>query len=177
MKSSAEKYGRLALSLHWISALLMLVLWPLGFIMARMGDSANRTSLYRVHVVIGLLILLLTIIRVIWHFVDVKIDPPPNLAFWNLKAFIWNHNLLYLFLLVMAASGIAMLQGSGVSLPAGNITPDAIAAADVPARSGHSLFSKVFLLLFLAHVGGVFRYQFTKGNVLARMGVNWFSKS
>jgi hypothetical protein len=38
-------------------------------------------------------------------------------------------------------------------------------------QAGHGLFSKVFIILFLAHLGGVVARQFIKGDVLGRMGV------
>ena len=169
MKRTTEKYGRLAQALHWISALLIIILWPMGFAMVRMADNATKTRLYQAHVAIGLIILILTIVRVIWHFMDTVPDLPEGLTPMNGKAFRWTHNLLYVFLLLMASSGIAMLLSSELGLLPGAVTPEAI--ADVPPRAGHSLFSKIFMLLFLAHVGGVVRHQLTKGNTLARMGV------
>ncbi len=169
MKGTATKYGRLAQILHWVSALLIIILWPMGFAMVRMADDATKTRLYQAHVAIGLIILVLTLVRIIWHFMDTIPESPEGLTSLNEKAFRWTHNLLYLILLLLATSGIGMLLLSNIGLFPGAVTPTAI--ADVPPRIGHSLFSKLFLLLFLAHVGGVIRYQMTKGNTLARIGV------
>ena len=169
MKGTIEKYGRLAQALHWISALLIIVLWPMGFSMVRMTNEVTQTRLYQAHVTIGLIILILTIVRIIWHFMDTIPDTPKGLTKINEKAFRWTHNLLYVILLLMAFSGMAMLLSSELGLSPGGVTPAAI--ADVPPRIGHSLLSKIFMLLFLAHVGGVIRHQMTKGDTLARMGV------
>ena len=90
MKGTATKYGRLAVSLHWISALLLIALWPMGFSMTRMVEGATKTRLYQAHVAIALLVLLLTAVRIVWHFMDTVPDPPPNLTPLNEKAFLWN---------------------------------------------------------------------------------------
>ena len=169
MKGTTTTYGRLAQALHWISALLIIALWPMGFAMVRMADDATKTKLYQAHVAIGLLILALTVVRIVWHFMDTVPASPDGLTSLNEKAFRWTHNFSYATILLLALSGIGMLLFSEVGLFPGSITPEAI--MDVPPRTAHSLLSKIFLLLFLAHVGGVARYQLTKGNTLARMGL------
>ena len=169
MKSTATAYGRLAQALHWISALLILILWPIGFSMIRMADGAAKTRLYQVHVAIALLILLLTIARIVWHFMDTRPDLPDGLTPSNAKALRLTRNLLLIFLLLMLSSGIAMLLLSGLGLLPAGVTPEAI--GDVLPRTTHSIFSKILLVLLLVHVGGVVRYQRTKGNTFARMGV------
>lgn len=75
----------------------------------------------------------------------------------------------------LAFSGIAMLNLSGIT-PAtmSTFTPDMI--QDVPPRAGHDVFSKLFLLLLVAHVAGVMRYQFMDGDVMGRMGVKFPAK-
>ena len=70
---------------------------------------------------------------------------------------------------MLALSGAAMLIGSGLGLSPRGVLPEAI--SDALPRTAHSLMSKVFLLMLFAHVGGVIRYQLTKGNTLARMGI------
>lgn len=169
MKSTTTQYGRLAQALHWVSSILIIFLWPLGFAMVRMGDLTSQTRLYQLHVGIGLLVTLLTVIRVVWHFIDEAPDPPAGLTPLNAKLFLWTHYLLYIFLLILAASGAAMLISSGLGLSPRNVLPDAITNS-LP-QTAHSLMSKVFLLMLFAHIGGVVRYQLTKGNTLVRMGI------
>ncbi len=169
MKGTSKEYGRLAQALHWLSSVLILVLWPLGFLMVRMSDVVSQARLYQIHVGIGLLVVILTVVRVIWHFMDEVPESPAGLTPFNAKLFLWTHNLLYIFLFVLAISGAAMLISSGLGLSPRNVLPELI--NDSLPRSAHSLLSKVFLLLLIAHIGGVVRYQLTKGNTLARMGV------
>lgn len=170
MKGSAEKYGRLAQWLHWLSAILIIVLWPIGFSMVRMPNSSAQMTLYQVHVSIGLLVALLTIIRAVWHFMDDRPAAPDGLTSFNRKLFQWTHNLLYVVLFILAVSGMAMLLSNNLGLLPGNISPAAI--VDGPPRVAHAIVSKVFMLLLVAHLAGVVRHQLTKGNTLARMGIS-----
>jgi cytochrome b561 len=169
----SSNYNRVAQILHWLSALLIIGLAFGGLVMVRLGDSvAVKTTMYRTHAFIGTLVLLLTIGRIVWMFVGKRPSPLP-MPRWEALAFLWNHRLLYVIILALAFSGIGMLALSGVSLPPTGLTPADI--QDVAPRAGHSLFSKLFIALFIMHVAGVLYYQFTKGDTLGRMGVNWFS--
>ena len=169
MKGTSTHYGRLAQALHWISALVILLLFPIGYFMANVADEASKPSLYQLHVALGLLILILTIVRIVWHFMDQVPEPPTGLSENNLRAYRWIHNLLYFFILLLSSSGISMLLFSNAGLLPGTVDPQAI--GDVPPRIAHNILSKIFIILFVAHVAGVIRYQMTKGNVLARMGL------
>lgn len=171
MNEQASTYNRTSRIFHWVSALLIISLAIFGTIMVRLGDGvALKTTMYRTHAFIGTLVLVLTIGRIIWLFVGKR---PSDLEMpgWEKQAFTWNHRLLYVVILALAGSGIGMLLLSGVSLPPTGLTPADI--QDVSARQGHNIFSKLFIALFLMHLGGVFYYQFTKGDTLGRMGVNW----
>ena len=171
----SDRYNRVAQWLHWISALLILSLAVFGTIMVRLGDDvAAKTTMYRVHAMVGSLVLLLTIGRILWVFVGSR-PGPLAMPRWEKLAFDGNHLLLYLIVLVLTGSGIGMLVTSGVSLPPTGLVPSDI--QDVAARQGHSIFSKLFMALFVMHVGGVFYYQFTRGETLSRMGVSWLKRS
>jgi len=169
MKGNSANYGTLARLLHWTSATLIIVLWIMGKVMTN-GEVAQ---LYRAHVTIGLIVLVLTVVRIVWIFMD---NRPDDLSMpgWRKQAFTWNHRLLYLVILLMVLSGISTLLLSGIGLSPANVAPDLI--KDVPSVTGHQIGSLFILLLFLMHVGGVLQYQFTEGNTLSRMGLNWFKR-
>jgi cytochrome b561 len=166
-----QNYSRVAQALHWGSMILILGIAVGGFVMTNiMEDSATRNTLYRMHVAGGNLILLLTIARVVMIFVEKRPALPEGVTGFKRVLFEGNHYALYVVLLLLAFSGSAMLILSGLT-PAtmSSLTPDMI--QDVAPRQGHDLFSKLFMLLFVAHVVGVLRYQFVDGDVMGRMGV------
>lgn len=173
MNSVSSGYDRTSQIFHWGSALFIIGLAAFGTIMVRLDPSSPlKTTMYRSHALLGMVILLVTSARIIWLFVG-KRPSELEMPGWEKLAFSWNHRLLYVIILVLAFSGIGMLLQSGVSLPPTGLTPADI--QDVSARQGHDLFSKLFIALFLMHLGGVFYYQFTKGDTLGRMGVRWLS--
>lgn len=42
----------------------------------------------------------------------------------------------------------------------------------VPTIQGHFLLTRLLLVLVFLHIAGVLRHQFSRGNVMRRMGVN-----
>ena len=173
MKSTAINYGRIAQILHWFSALLILAMIPMGLAMTRMTEGSTQTSLYRAHVGVGLIVLLLTAARIIWRFIDPSPEMPAQITGIRKLAFKGIHILQYVMLVLMLGSGVAILVSSGLGLSPANILPEAI-SADLAPVGGHALLSKVFIVLLLAHLGGMIEYQLFHGNTLGRMGVSWF---
>ncbi len=169
MKGNSENYGTLARLLHWTSATLIIVLWIMGKVMT----NGENGQLYKVHVTIGLIVLVLTVVRLVWMFKDAHPTDLPMLS-WRLQAFKWNHRLMLLVILLLLFSGVGMLLLSGLGLSPANVAPDLI--EDVPPVFAHRIGSLFMALLFLMHVGGVFHYQFTEGNTLSRMGLNLFKR-
>jgi cytochrome b561 len=169
-------YDRGAQLFHWLSALLIIGMAVGGAVMVRLpAESALKVTMYQSHVAVGLLVLLLTAGRLVWLFVGSKRPLPPPMPQWEKLAFIWNHRLLYVVLIALLFSGVGMLLLSDLGLSPTAVSPDAI--MDVAPRDGHSLFSKLFLALFVMHLGGVAFYQLKRGDTLSRMGVTWFSRS
>ena len=167
-------YDRGAQLFHWVSALLIIGMAIGGIIMVRLpAESALKVSMYQGHVAVGLLVLLLTIGRIAWLFIGKRPSPPP-MPKWEEIAFTWNHRLLYLVLIALLLSGVGMLLLSEIGLSPTAVSPEAI--MDVPPRDGHGLFSKLFMVLFVMHLGGVAFYQLKRGDTLSRMGITWFSR-
>jgi cytochrome b561 len=152
--------------------LLIVGLALFGTVMTRLDSSALQTQMYQMHVTIGLIVLVLTVARVLWIFVDVRPESPPELAGVQKTAFVWNHNLLYVVVLIMVLSGVGMLLLSGLGLSPANVTPAGI--QDITPRTVHDIVSKVFILLFVIHLGGVIMYQVGEGDTFGRMGIHWF---
>lgn len=63
-KSSPERYGRIAITIHWTSALLIIGLMIAGFRAAAMTDPAAKAALLRIHAPLGIAVLILTLARI-----------------------------------------------------------------------------------------------------------------
>jgi cytochrome b561 len=173
-KSSPDRYGRMAVLIHWTSALLIIALMIAGFIAANTVDPSSKASLLRIHAPIGMAVLVLTLVRIGWWlFADQKpneLAGVPHLQAIAAKAV---HCLLYLAILGLAGSGVAMFVMSG----AGDIV-FGTALRPLPdfwnftPRIGHAVFARLMVVLLLAHVGAALYHQFIrKDRLFARMGV------
>jgi len=66
LKSTFDRYGSMAISIHWLSAILVLVLIVLGFRAAGTVDPVAKAALLRLHLPIGIAVLVLTALRIVW---------------------------------------------------------------------------------------------------------------
>src|SRR5690606_30520757 len=64
-KSSADSYGAVAISIHWLTAAAILGVLGTGLSLDRVGEEAEAGVL-RVHVVFGITAFALTILRIVW---------------------------------------------------------------------------------------------------------------
>lgn len=72
IKSSESRFGVVAVSVHWISALLILVLLGSGFSAGYASDAETKAAILRVHLPVAVAVLLLTIARLIWWWVALR---------------------------------------------------------------------------------------------------------
>ena len=168
----ATTYNRTTQIIHWVSALLILIMIGLGLTMTRIDSGEVQQNLYSAHVTLGLVVLVLTAFRLIWLVFNRWPPPPPGLSSLQEKLMTWTHILLYPLLILMVTSGVGMLLLSDITPSPVGIRPSDI--EDVPPREAHILLSKVFIVLLIIHLRGVLGYQLRKGDTMARMGVRWF---
>jgi cytochrome b561 len=170
MKSTAMSYGKVAQLLHWVSTFFILLMIPMGLAMTRMATGSTQINLYRMHVAIGLLVLLLTVVRIIWRIIEPSPAIPAHIKGVRRLAFSGIHIFQYLVLVLILISGMGILLVSGLGLSPASVLPEAINACLPPVRA-HTALSIVFVLLLLAHVGGMIEYQVSHGDTLGRMNL------
>lgn len=175
-KSTSAQYGRTAQRYHWISALLIIAMIPLGFIMQNVENESVRLILYRSHVVIGAVILLMTIARIVWRRKDINPEPPEGLDGLHLKVFNAVHVLLYALIFVLTLSGIGTIALGGMGdflsgVPSSQLPTD---VSELGPRRAHGITARIYIALLVGHIGGVVFHQVTKSDVFGRMGINWF---
>lgn len=163
-----KKYGKTTIAIHWISLLLIAMLILSGnFWRDINGDSY---SLLIVHFVLGMLVALLTIIRVIIHF---KGNRPETLKSGNSfrdKVIIWVQYLFYVVLFILALSGVLMLLKGGYLQAVIDGDMNFKLAEDCNGIIIHEAMVKVFMGLLVAHVLGVFSFILkTKQNIFKRI--------
>lgn len=173
IKSTPERYGTVAIAIHWLSAILVIGLLASGFRAASTMDAAAKAAILRLHVVAGLLVLALTLSRVVWWWMaDRKPAPLPAHPL-AARAAAAVHVLFYVVLLGMAASGIGMmvLSAAGSVLFGGQagLLPD---FWKHPPRIPHGIGGRLLAALLVLHVGGALYHHFiARDATLSRIGL------
>lgn len=170
LKSNPERYGTLAVAIHWLSAVLILALLGSGFRAANAMDTAIKAGLLRFHIPVAIIILLLTIFRIVWWWrFDLKPLPVRGSPAWQERIARWVHIAFYVVMLGMVASGIGMMILSGAA-PAvfgapGMVLPN---FSDYPPRAPHGLGAFLFVALLVFHASAALYHQFVRGDGLLR---------
>lgn len=174
-KSTADEFGKVAVGLHWISALLIIVLLGTGFRAGFATDPQVKISALQVHLPVAILVLLLTVARLVWWWrFDTKPAPVAGVPPWQERIARWTHRALYAVVFLLLASGITLSAMSGL--------PDALfgsaafpALAELPPRTGHGIGARLLVGLVAIHAGAaLYHHFFLKDKTLNRM---WFRKA
>lgn len=170
MKSSPDRYGTVAVTIHWLSAVLILVLLASGFNAAGAMDAAAKARFLRVHIPVAIAILLLTLLRVVWWwFLDAKPHPVGGAPAWQERLAGLVHAAFYVVIFGMAASGIGMMILSGAG-PAVFGEPGAVLPNfdDFAPRVPHGLGARLFVLLLIAHIGAALHHHLVRRDAMLR---------
>ena len=115
-KNTITKYGLISKIFHWLSAAILIVQIPLGFYLVDLDFGDERLKIEKIHVIIGLAIFYLIILRLLNNFFNPtpKIDPSKFLGQKLLAK--TNHLLLYVAILSITVSGILKKLFNGETL-------------------------------------------------------------
>jgi cytochrome b561 len=163
-------YDRGTQRFHWLSALLILAMIPIGFIMQD-ADGATKLLLYRLHCGIGLLLLAMTVVRILWRFKQPTPAPPAGMGKLHVRGLEATHVLLYVILLALTVSGVAMLALSDLPQVLSGASSDYPDLAELGPRKAHGAGAFTYIALLIAHVGGVVLHQVSHGGSFHRIGV------
>lgn len=163
LKSSTDRYGNVAIGIHWVTAIAIIALLIAGFVAADTADEATKIQLLRVHTATGVAVLVLTLFRIGWWlFADRLPRDPSALPRWQARSAWLVHRLFYVVVIVLAASGIAMMALSG----AGDVLfGDAAGLPDFTEyapRAAHGIAGRLLLALLVLHVGAALYHHFAR---------------
>ncbi|WP_299693154.1 cytochrome b/b6 domain-containing protein [uncultured Tateyamaria sp.] len=190
LANTASSYGSVAKTLHWLTALLILTLFPLGIVANNMAyelrtaaapsdDLLARTAwLFSLHKTLGVTVFFVALIRIAWALRQ----PKPGLLHPDRKAESFAaetvHWLLYGSLVLVPLSGwIHHAAASGFApiwWPFGQNLPLVPKSETVAAAMGgaHWVLTKVLAVSLLLHIAGALKHHFVDRDMtLRRM---WF---
>ena len=176
-----DDYTSGAKSLHWLIALLIFVLFPLGWIM---GDfsGAQKAQAFNLHKSLGITVLALMALRVIWRGYNGAPDLPSAMPKLERIAAKLGHFALYALLFALPLTGWAMTSTSSrPSLLFGtmdfpllpwlsDLTGDTRKSYHEIFEGAHSVIAYVLLFFIAAHVVAALRHPILlKDGVFSRM--------
>ena len=103
-------------SLHWVSAILLLVQIPLGFYLVDLDFGPERLDIEDIHVIIGLSIFYLVILRLVNKIINPTPKLDPSIFMGQKFLAKLNHILLYVTILSITISGILKKLFNGETL-------------------------------------------------------------
>ena len=171
-RSTADRYGTLALSLHWLTVLVILVMIATGVATGRVEDEAMRLQLLRAHALWGAVVLALTTVRLLWRLMDRTPALPADVPWLQRRAARATHAGLYILMLLLVVSGTGTLLISGAfdTVVGRATTPLPADFFAFPPRVAHRVAAWTFLALAAVHVlAALHHHWIRRDDVLRRM--------
>jgi cytochrome b561 len=177
---SAARYSRGAIILHWLIALLIIG----NFVGAWISEDLPRDQkivMMGYHKANGILILLLTLVRIGWRFTH---RPPPlleSLKAWEAALAKVTHTLFYLLMLAVPLAGWGLHSAFGKGKPVSMFGLFDFPALPVGSDKGtiglfhelHEVTATAMLALFVLHVVGALKHQFADRDGTMRRIAPW----
>lgn len=171
-------YSGLQKLIHWVTALFVFTLLPVGFIMVARGKATNfdatTAQLYTAHKTFGALVLALVLLRIAVRFAYGTPAPEPSLNRLQVVASEAVHGLLYLALLAVPILGwLGVSAYDARELLCGFKLPALLARNQDLAKVilvWHGYVALALIGLLGAHVGAALMHRFIlKDGVMKRM--------
>lgn len=173
--TSGEKFGPVAIFLHWAIAACIVLSVAFGLI-SGYADSAELTqSTMVVHQSLGVTIFVLALVRVAWRLTHAAPPLPASMPRSQKIAAAVTHGTLYLILFVMPVTGYVGLAARGRPISIfGLFDLPRVVERSIKTSAAfqniHDNLQYVLYVLLILHVGAALYHQFVvKDGLLARM--------
>jgi cytochrome b561 len=175
--NSTTAWGWPAKALHWIGAAMIVVLLAHGWWMTHMTPRPERLANYAWHSALGYDLLALTVLRLLWRWINPVPAPPSNLPRWARAAARFGHASLYILMLGVSLTGwmVATTFRSPMTKDLLGIDfPPIVTQVDRSLRQwleeSHMVIAYLLGVVVLVHILGALRHHiFKRNDVLRRM--------
>ncbi|CAM5183946.1 Cytochrome b561 OS=Castellaniella defragrans OX=75697 GN=HNR28_001002 PE=3 SV=1 [Castellaniella defragrans] len=173
MRTQAQRYHPALKALHWLIALLVCFVLPLGLLQKVVKDEVYDGINYW-HVNLGFTVFLLMLIRLTVRWRTGAPASPDGTPRWASCLSVLNHRLLYLALLVEPVLGYFTTNAQGYPLDWFNVIPVWSPMGKSPLADSilavHLYVAFVILALVVLHVlGALYHRLVRRDDALARM--------
>jgi len=154
-KNTSDAWGLITILLHWVSAILIMVLFILGLWMTSLDYYSDwYTTLPHWHKSLGIILFGLTIFRIVWRLCN----PPPRALTthkaWEQKSGHAMHVILYLITLAILVTGYLIPTADGVPIDVFNwfSVPAIVTAIPQQDLIGKSHLYLAYLIISLSTI-------------------------
>jgi cytochrome b561 len=176
IRNTANRYGVVAVFLHWLVAIVVVGLFILG---AWMTDLTYYDEWYRsapdIHKSIGILLFITLLIRMSWRIVNVRPDHEPGIGALQRRVAEAVHWLLYLLLFALMISGYLISTADGKPIEVFGVFSVPATISDIPnmedvAGKVHWYLALVIISLASLHAIAALKHHFfDRDRTLTRM--------
>ncbi len=171
--AAAARYDRVAVTLHWVIAALVLAQIGLGWFMVDLPKGPDRGYYFALHKSLGITTAFLILARVAWRLTHQPPPLPEWLPDWQARAAQWTHRLLYACMVVMPISGYLSASFTkhamklwGMPFPKAGWEDDFINSIFNGIHVGTSW---LFVALMALHISAGLRHLFAGDGVFRRI--------
>lgn len=176
-----DGYGAVAITLHWLIALLVIGNIGLAWYFDTL-TGLDRTAPTQLHKSIGITVLLLSVLRLGWRLVSAPPPLPADVTGWEKALARTVHVLFYGVMLGLPLTGWALVSASPLihvfPIRLYNVIPwpaigllttlphDQMKSAHKLFGAGHELLGKLTYGLIVLHLGAALMHQFVRRDVI-----------
>jgi cytochrome b561 len=169
------RYTTVAVTLHWLIALLVITQLTLGWTMIEIPREpvGVRASWFNLHKSIGITIALLALVRLGWRWRHPAPPLPDSVPSWQRRAAAVSHALLYVCLIGMPLVGFLgstfsgyPIKYFGITLPAWGYQSDELKSFFSAVHLG---LAWIFMTLIAVHVSAAMKHVLDGDRVFWRM--------
>lgn len=178
-----DRYGDIAVALHWLIAVLIIGLLSIGKYMTGLDEADPlRFSLTQWHKTFGILVLMLVSLRLIWRVTHDTPEHPEEAPAWEKVAAGLSHFGFYLLMFVVPFTGWLMVSASPLNIdtylfnviPWPHLPPFSELANkelwEHRFHDAHHFSTTAMIILLLLHVGAALKHHWINhDDVLVRM--------
>lgn len=174
LSNTEDEYGLIAKSFHWLIAVMIIGLLPVGLGMGTLENSPFKFQIYAMHKSFGLLVFFLGLGRIIWRFVSA---PPEHLdahAKWEVTLASAAHFWLYVCIIGMPLSGWLMSNAGEFPVPFFGLQMPALIGKNEALGdlfyNIHEILGYTLLFVLALHAAGALKHHvLDKDETLRRM--------
>ncbi|WP_370277558.1 cytochrome b [Pontibacterium sp.] len=178
IRDAEFKYGAVTKVLHWGMALMLLTLVVVGSYMTGLDKTdPSRLQLMGMHKSFGAIFMQLAVFRVIWSRISARPQLPEVLSGWEKRLSRAITALLYILMLAVPFSGMAMSNFSGFPVSLFGLVEFPMVFTKNPemaglAKQAHVAMVYALMGAIVLHVAGALKHRYLddpKADVLPRM--------